>query len=233
MRNVLGVPLGGLVLVGLGFVPAGGQAVEGTVRDADRERVLPAARIYLMSHQGEAVDSVLADRQGGFRLEAPEAGSYNLLFQMDGWATVPTEPFELTVGATHRMDFPVRLISNAALVQMGEIIRMEQELQDALPEICGEAFRPWEGGLLVGVVRSRATREPIPGARVTVATAADGVARSTVANERGTYILCNVPVGDDVDILVETPDGIRTSTSVVIRAGTASWYDLPVGLRRR
>jgi hypothetical protein len=110
---------------------------------------------------------------------------------------------------------------------------MEQRLQDALPEICGEAFRPWEAGLLVGVVRVRATREPLAGARVTVATSSDGVTRSTLSNERGTYVLCNVPTGPEVQIIVEAPDGTRETTTVEIRAGTASWYDLPMGPRRR
>jgi hypothetical protein len=214
-------------------LPAGAQVVDGTVHDADRGRPLPRAQLYLLDPEGVAVDSVLADPAGRFRLTAPRAGNYNVLFQMDGWVMVPFEPVDLGAGQTVTLDLRVPLISMAALTRMGELLRMEQQLQDALPEICGEAFRPWEAGLLVGVVRVRATREALAGARVTVATAGDGVARSTISNERGTYVLCNVPTGPEVQIIAEAPDGTRETTTVEIRAGTASWYDLPLGPRRR
>jgi hypothetical protein len=179
------------------------------------------------------VDSVMADPAGRFQLTAPGAGAYHILFQMDGWVTVPFDPIRLGPGSMATVDLQVPLISVSALQQMGELLRMEERLQDALPEICGEAFRPWEAGLLVGVVRVRATREPLAGARVTIATASDGVMRSTLSNERGTYVLCNVPTGADVQIIAESPDGTRETTTVEIRAGTASWYDLPLGPRRR
>jgi hypothetical protein len=42
--------------------PAIAQAVEGTVRDADRGRVLPQARLFLLDDEGMAIDSTLADR---------------------------------------------------------------------------------------------------------------------------------------------------------------------------
>jgi hypothetical protein len=213
--------------------PGGAQAVEGTLVHAERDHALPAARLYLVAEDGVPVDSVLTDRDGRFRLAAPAPGTYNVLFQMDGWATVPSDRFRLEQGETHQLRFPVPLISGAALHQMGELVRINQELQDALPVICGDAFRPGEAGLLVGVVRVRATRAPLPGARVAVATPDDGITRSTVSNEHGTYILCNVPTGPAVRISVEAPDGIAETTEVEIRAGTASWYDLPVGPRRR
>lgn len=195
--------------------------------------MLPQARLVLLDDQGVAIDSTLADRDGRYRLVAPEAGAYSLLFQMDGWATVPFDPLVLAPGSATSLDLDIPLVSVAALRRMGELLRMEQRLQEVLPEICGEAFRPWEAGLLVGVVRRRATREPIAGARVAVATASDGVARATVSNERGTYVLCNVPTGRAVQIIAEAPDGPSETIEVEIRAGTASWYDLPLGPRRR
>lgn len=220
-------------VVALAALPARAQVVEGTVHDADRGRPLPRATLYLLDHDGVAVDSVMADPAGRFQLMAPGAGAYHVLFQMDGWVTVPFDPIRLDPGSMATVDLQVPLISVSALQQMGELLRMEERLQDALPEICGEAFRPWEAGLLVGVVRVRATREPLAGARVTVATASDGVTRSTISNERGTYVLCNVPTGPEVQIIAEAPAGTRETTTVEIRAGTASWYDLPLGPRRR
>jgi hypothetical protein len=211
-------------------VPAArAQAVEGTLRDAAGERPLPGARLYLVDDAGLPADSVLTDRAGRFRLTAPAPGLYRVVFQIDGWATVPSDPMALESGSTVRLDFDVPLVSVAGLRQTGDRIRMEPEFQAALPEICGEAFRPWEAGILVGVVRSRATREPLAGARVAVATEQDGITRSTLSNERGTYILCNVPVGSSVRIIAESPDGVVETTEVEIRAGTVSWYDLPLG----
>jgi hypothetical protein len=223
----------GLAILAAAATPAVTQAVEGTAHDADRGRPLPGAQLYLLDHQGEVVDSVLTDGVGRFQLDAPRAGVYRVLFQMDGWVTVPFDPLDLAPGSTALQDLRVPLVSMAALQQVGDMIRMEQHLQDALPEICGEAFRPWEAGLLVGVVRLRATREPIAGARVAVATASDGVTRSTLSNERGVYVLCNAPIGPAVQIIARAPDGTSETIEVEIRAGTASWYDLPLGPRRR
>jgi hypothetical protein len=229
----LSTALAALALVAGAVPPAVAQAAEGVAREADRDRPLPRAPLYLVDHQGTAVDSALTDRAGRFLLTTPLPGAYNVVFQMDGWVVVPSDPVHLEAGQTATLDLRVPLISVAALNRMGELLRMEQHLQEALPDICGEAFRPWEAGLLVGVVRVRATREPLARARVTVATASDGVTRSTLSNERGTYVLCNVPTGPDVQITAEAPDGTRETTAVEIRAGTASWYDLPLGPRRR
>jgi hypothetical protein len=231
MRPVLLALAACLAVLAPAALPVGAQVVDGTVQDADRGHPLPRAQLYLLDHDGIVVDSVLTDPAGRFRLTAPRAGTYHVLFQMDGWVTVPFDSMRLDPGATATLDLQVPLIAVSALQQMGELLRMEQRLQDALPEICGEAFRPWEAGLLVGVVRVRATREPLAGARVTVATGSDGVARSTLSNERGTYVLCNVPTGPDVQIIAEAPDGTRETTTVEIRAGTASWYELPLGPR--
>ena len=223
-----------IVLGSLMALPAttAAQAVEGTLLHVETDQPLPGAPLYLVGDDGLVADSARTDQQGRFRLAAPGHGTYNLLFQMDGWTAVPSERFELSAGATHHLDFPVPLISISALEQMGHLMRIETELMQALPEICGDAFRPWEAGLLVGVVRNRSDRQPLPGASVSVATSTKQSARSTISNHRGTYILCNVPTGPDIEIIVETPDGTRESTSVEIRAGTASWYDLPVGPRR-
>lgn len=224
-----GVALGVLMALSAGTAA---QAVEGTLLHEDTGLPLPGAPLYLMDHDGEVADSARTDQHGRFRLAPPRAGTYNLLFQMDGWTNVPSEQFQLTTSRTHHLDFTVPLISLSALEQMGDLMRMETELAQALPEICGEAFRPWEAGLLIGVVRNRSDRQPLPGATVTVATGTGQTARSTISNARGTYILCNVPTGPDVHIIIKTPDGTTETTDVEIRAGTASWYDLPVGPRR-
>lgn len=222
-----------LILLLAAAAPASAQAVLGELRDADRDRAVPGARLYLLEPGGSAVDSTFTDEAGRFRLAAPERGVYTVYFQIDGWASVASQPVPLGAGAVTDFVFPVQLVSSTALRHMSELISADERLQSSLPEICGEALRPWEAGLLVGVVRARATSEPIAGARVAVATGPADVARATLSSDRGIYILCNVPLGAAVQITVEAPDGTVERTEVEIRAGMVSWYDLPVGPRGR
>jgi hypothetical protein len=203
------------------------------VHDADRDRPLPGARLLLLDDDGVPVDSARTDAAGRYQLRAPAAGAYMLYFRVDGYTSVPSETLQLSAGVTSEFVFRVPLISVAAVRQMSDVVSMEQRLQESLPELCGEPFRAWEAGLLVGTVRNRATRQPIPGARVAAVSASGDVARFTIASENGVYVLCNLPVGRAVVIRIETPSGLVESTDVEIRAGSASWYDLPVGPRRR
>jgi hypothetical protein len=222
-----------LALGALAASPANAQVVRGEVRDEERGRPLAGARLLLLGPSGAPVDSAVADAAGRFRLLAPTSGEYVIFFQLDGWASVPSNPLKLESGATTDFRFDVPLIASEALREMSDIIAMEPRLQEALPEICGEAFRPWEAGLLVGRVRSRATGEPVAGARVAVAPNQGGAAvRSTVSTAKGVYILCNVPVGTGIPIVTESPEGVTDTTRVEIRAGSAAWYDLMVSGRR-
>lgn len=227
----LRVPLAVLLLSAASVLPASAQSVEGRLLDDERDRPVPGARLYLLDEAGVPVDSAFTARDGTYRLRAPAAGVYIVHFQMDGWAGAGSEPLTLRAATVTTHDFPVVLVTNAAMRQMSDMIQVDERLQTALPEICGEALRPWEAGLLVGTVRARATGEPVPGARVSVATAEQGVTRSTVASAKGIYILCNVPLGPAIDIIAETADGTRETTQVEIRAGMVSWYDLGVGPR--
>jgi hypothetical protein len=213
--------------------PLAGQAVQGELRSADSGVILPGARLLLLSAEGEPVDSARTDRTGRFRLAAPAAGSYTVYFRIDGYVSVPSEPVQLAAGSTADLAFQVPLVSVAAVRQMSDMVSIESRLQESLPEICGEPLRAWEAGLLVGFVRSRATRAPVAGVRVAVADADGDVVRSSVSSDNGVYVLCNVPLGPAVRITLESPDGTVETTDVEIRPGTASWYDLPVGPRRR
>jgi hypothetical protein len=221
-----------VVLAGAMAAPAAAQAVRGDLRDADRDRLLPGARLYLLDEDGIAVDSTLTDGAGRYHLAAPVAGDYVVYFQIDGWASYGSEPLRLTAGSVADPGFRVPLIRIDAIRQMSDMVRADERLQSSLPEICGGALRQWEAGVLLGVVRERASGDPIAGARVAVATAGAGVARSTLSGEAGIYILCNVPLGPAVELMATAPDGTTETTDVEIRAGTISWYDLPLGPRR-
>ena len=195
------------------------QVVRGHVTDRDTGRPITGARLYLIAEGGEALDSTRATPDGAFRLGATLPGSYRLHFRMDGWATYTSEPIALAADTVDH-EFLVPLVSNEVLRQMSEVIAADPRLQGALPELCGEELRTSDAGLILGVVRERSTRQPVAGARVAIG------ARSTLSNERGVYILCNVPLGADVEVLAERPDGTRRITPVEIRRGTISWYDL-------
>ena len=96
-------------------------------------------------------------------------------------------------------------------------------------ELCGEPPRPWEAGILVGVVRRHPRAEPLAGAvvRVRVPVAgAEPFEKATVSSANGVYVLCNVPVGATIKVSAEASDGRSERTSAIIRAGTISWYDL-------
>lgn len=213
--------------------PLAGQALRGTLLDEDRGRPVAGATLLLMDSASTVVDTARSDVRGGFRLAARAAGEYTVVFQLDGYAGHTSGTVRVEPGAATGFTYRVPLVANAALREMSDIMGLEPRLQQALPEICGEAFRPWEAGLLVGRVRQRAGNVPVAGARVAVAEAEGDVARSTVSNANGVYVLCNVPVGTAIRVTAQLPDGAAETTEVEIRAGTASWYDLPVGPRRR
>ena len=151
---------------------------------------------------------------------------------MDGYADVTAETIRLEPGAATPFDLTVPLLSIQAMSRMGEMIRTDPRLQESLPEICGEELRLWEAGLLVGTVRARATEEPVAGARVSVALGDEGLTRSTPSSERGIFVLCNVPVGAEVDVRVELPGAAAETKPVEIRPGMVSWFDPNAPLRR-
>lgn len=210
------------------------QSVRGDVRDVDRNRPIAGARILLIDAAGTVADSTRSDENAAFQLSAGKPGEYWLHFQMDGWASVTSDRLRVDGDTVTRFPLRVPLVHNSAMRQMSEMMGMDARLRSSLPDICGEPLRTHDAGLLVGVVRSRATRKPIAGARVAVAQAGGtDVVRSTLSGENGIYILCNVPAGAGVDVTVAAPDGTsREKTQVEIRAGTVSWYDLPFGSRR-
>ena len=212
--------------------PAAGQGVRGELRDQDRERPIPGARLYLLDEGGTPVDSTSTNEGGRYRLTAPSAGGYVVYFQIDGWASIGSERLRLEADSVVEFEFRVPLIHNTAMRQMSDMMSMDARLQTSLPEICGEVLRPAEAGLLVGVVRLRGPREPVAGVRVAVSTQGT-VARSTLSGGNGVYVLCNVPVGSAVEITAQGPDGGTVAvTDVEIRPGTISWYDLLLGRRR-
>lgn len=222
-----------VVILGLAFPGAtrlAGQTIQGIVVSEDEQRVVSGASVVLIRDDGAAVDSTVTSSVGRFRLQADSAGLFVLHTRLRGYASYTSNVFRLRAGEVldRRVELP--LVSVRALEIMADVIGNDSTLQRDLPAICGEELRPWESGIIVGVVRDRYTREPIPGALVMIApeTGPGGetpAPLTTVSNDRGSYILCNVPLGESP--LRVRADGKRPrQVTVQIRAGMISWYDV-------
>lgn len=227
----------GATLVALAAVaPAAGQQVRGTLMAADHDRPVAGALVVLYHTDATPVDSARTDSAGRFTLHATRPGEHRLHIELEGFLTL-TEFLTLERGETVDRRIEIPLISAAAAVNIRDIIEREDALQLPLDELCREALRPWEAGLLVGMVRDRRTNEPVPAARLRVTPvpaaaveAGEGreqepAARRGAATSAGVYWFCNLPPGRVR--LVARQDGFRPDTSyATIRAGTVSWYDV-------
>lgn len=191
---------------------------------------LPGVRIWLMGEDQTHADSARTDAAGRFLLRASSAGRYMLYVQLPGYASMSTASFDLAAGQLLHRDVQYQLVSTSAMQIMGDAIDRDTMLQRHLPELCGEDPRPWETGLLVGVIRDRPTEDPIPGAVVMVQAPATPdstpTPRTTVSNAHGTYVFCNVPPGDKVVLRVRAPGHRPETQTVWVRKGMIGWYDV-------
>lgn len=223
-------------------IPLDAQTVEAVVVDDDGGRPVARARVTLIAAGGAVVDSAVTDAEGRSTVTAPGPGTYYLTVVPEGYLSM-TERVVVEPGSTtrHRMRLPLR--STAAARLMNQAINREASFQLPLAELCGEELRPWEAGVLVGVVRDRATMEAVPGALVqlhpgvadtvdsttTPAPEPDPAAppdthRSRRATDSGAYWFCNVPQGESR--VVALADGFTAGIfDATVRAGTIAWYD--------
>ncbi len=207
--------------------PAPAQAVvQGVVVSEDEQRAISGARVVLVRDDGTAVDSARTTSIGRYRLEADGAGTFVLHTEIRGYASYTSAPFRLAAGDTLDRRIELPLVSVRAMQIMADVIGSDTMLQQDLPTLCGEDLRPWESGIVVGVIRDRYTRDPIPGALVMIVPDEEGARPlTTLANDRGTYILCNVPLGESP--LRVRADGWRPrQVTVEVRAGMIGWYDV-------
>lgn len=242
------------VAVLLAAGPAAGQALQGTVVDADRAVAIDGAIVLLVDSVGTVIDSTATDAEGRYRLAAPDPGAYMLHVTRHGYLSYSTT-VEAGPGAPveHRVEMP--MISNQAARIIFEVIEREAALQAPWEELCGEPVRPWEAGVLVGVARNRTTMEPVPRAVVRLTPegrAGDGVdsagaapgsgedpgggrdghspesesgPHTRVATESGAFWFCNVRTGR-VRVVARADGFVPDRFEADIRAGTISWYDV-------
>jgi len=210
--------------------PVAAQTVTGTVVTEDGGIPVAGARIWLIRDDQARVDSTRANAAGRYTLHAPSPGTYVLYVEIPGYASETISHFELAAGQTLRRDVQYRLVSLSAMQIMGDALDADTMLQRHLPELCGEDPRPWETGLIVGVIRDRPTGDPIPHAVVMVQPPATPdstpTPRTRVSNQHGTYVFCNVPPGDKVLLRVRAPGHRPETQTVQVRVGMIGWYDV-------
>jgi hypothetical protein len=227
--------IGLLAAISAAAAPLQAQGVRGTLVEYPAGTPLPGGTVMLLDDAGVTVDSARASANGSFTVRARDAGLHTLYFMHPGYASVPSEPVRLARGEMTEHRFEVPLIGGAALSRMAETITLETRLQGNLTELCGEAPRAWEAGILVGVVRRRTGGQPLAGAIVSVsAPAAAGggpFRKATVTSANGVYVLCNVPAGA-ATTRTETVGYQADEGAVEVRAGTVGWYDVLLRPRR-
>lgn len=77
--------------------------VEGSVTVAGTEAPVAGAVVYLMDSSFRAVRAVLTDSAGGFRIAAPEPGSYSLRIERIGFETAQFPPFAVPQGGVRSL----------------------------------------------------------------------------------------------------------------------------------
>lgn len=206
------------------------QSVHGTVVSQDEGRVVPGASVVLLRDDGAAMDSVVTTSAGSYTLEAGGPGTFVVYTTVPGFASYTSAPFRLEAGATRELRIELPLISVDAMQLMGSVIDADSTLQQDLPSMCGEELRPWESGIVVGVVRQRGTFDPVPGALVMLVPPPDSAGNdrppiATISNRKGTYFFCNVPVGEH-PLRVRAEHWRAREVKVEVRAGMIGWYDV-------
>ncbi len=192
--------------------------------EADHGRALAGARVTLLDSALVAVDSGPTDPAGRFRLAA-SPGDLVVMVEFEDHLTY-TERIRVEPGDEVSMRISMPLVSVPAALVMREAISREAAFQLPLDELCREHLRPWEAGMLLGVVRLRRTMEPVPEALVVLEPLPPDTfaVRTRPATASGAFWFCNVPEGT-VRVVIRARGLAPDTTRAIIRPGTISWYD--------
>jgi hypothetical protein len=105
-----------VALVILGAAPSAlnGQVVHGRVLDFDTDAPLATATVTILEGEdgGRRLGTAISAADGRFRLRAPGTGTYRLVTDRLGYATVVTPPFDLVLGE-EPLDVELRLRADA------------------------------------------------------------------------------------------------------------------------
>jgi hypothetical protein len=216
-------------------VPASAQVVEGRVVDVDGAAVSGAA-VQLLDAEYRPVVDGLTDPTGSFWLQAPAAGRYLLVTQLEGYASQTSEPLDLETGETleHRVVLQGQRVGESRLA-VTDTLDGAQLMARAVADACRDRFLPAMHGILFGVVIDSATSEPLPGAEAVVRFSdptglSGGGALRGRTDENGIYLVCDAPAGRELTVRAESlgmqGDQIRTR----LRSGTMRKVDLTLAV---
>lgn len=202
------------------------QTVDGVLIDAQSGRPVPAARMLLMDTADVVHDSTTSDRGGRFVLTARGAGTYVISVEREAYATVMSGglPLELDRTVSYTMEAPPLSIAN--MTQIRETMDRSERLRAGVVPLCRGRMNPVEGGILMGVVRARRSREPVEGARASISHPdSSEPVPVAITDPHGVYLFCFVAQGDAVRVTVEAEGFQPAAQDVEVRPGTISWYD--------
>ena len=175
--------------------PLAGQIVRGQVMDSITGAAVAGSTVALLDARGSTIASTRTDAAGLFLVRAPDPGSYRLRVQGSAYHTSTFPPFEL---------------QGEELLSFGLLVRPTGDPPESLTDeeiidqVCPDGV-PDGQPVIAGFVRDAATNEPVPGARIRVATApvpavlqeyvqaTPGNAAIT-ADENGLYAMCGAAV---------------------------------------
>lgn len=232
LRGTLLASLAALALSPLGL---SAQAVQGSLVRSSDGAPLAGVSVILLDLGGVPVVSAVSDAQGGFTLQAPEAGEYMVLLDQEGYANQLSDLLTLQAGSPLTLNLTVEVQRVGETGVSIDTLDGPALLQAAIAEACRGVFVPGLHGILFGAVRDEATGIAIPGAnaRLRWREGGVGVAQSEArasTDESGAYLVCDAPAAREITILPSLTGVEGDEESVTVTAGTMRQLDLWIPL---
>jgi hypothetical protein len=214
-----------------GAVPAGSQEIRGSVIDQATRAPIVGATVVLLGEDNEARGAVETDRRGRFELKAPSAGSYLLLAQVTGYASIVSSEVVVNEGASTQYVLEV-----ATLTTVGgapEPTEVEAEtLAQMLALACEGLTDVRTQGILVGVVRDSASALPLPDVTTRLEWTEGGriQSREVITGDDGQFVFCDVEAGRDRHIRTELGTIASEGEPIEVNAGMIKRKDVILAL---
>lgn len=215
--------------------PLVGQVVEGQLRD-DEGAAVAGATVLLLDAGFQQVGQDVTDAVGAFRLQAPSAGDYVVVAQLEGYASITSDPFPVAAGSTTRHDLTLsRQGVGQAPLAAADTLEGAELVARAIADACRGEFLPAMHGIVFGVVVDSATAQPLPEVETVVrfkntsGMPGGGELRART-NESGIYLICNAPAGQPLNVRPEAMGMTGREVTATVRSGTMRKLDLSLGL---
>ena len=211
------------------------QSVAGSLVRASDGAPLAGVSVTLLDLGGVPVASAVSDAQGGFTLQAQEAGEYMVLLDQEGYANQLSDVLTLRAGAPLTLNLTVEVQRVGETGVSIDTLDGVALLQAAIADACRDVFVPGLHGILFGAVRDEATGIAIPGAnaRLRWREGGVGVAASearAASDESGAYLVCDAPAAREISIVASLTGVEGDEQAVTVTAGTMRQLDLWIPL---